>query len=148
MLTMAFHLDNLLNIPGVTVETCAYQNNEVYLTLRLLTEESSCPHCGTQTADIHQNRPILMRDLPVFGQPVYLRTPRRQFYCSDCQRYFTEDLHFADWERRYTRRYEEYIYKRVQSSNITQVGREENLSFTQIQGIFNHQRDQKKRNLG
>jgi transposase len=35
-------------------------------------------------------------------------------------------------------------YQRIQSSSIEQVGREEDLSFTQIQGIFNHQNDQKK----
>ncbi len=28
---MSFDLDSLLNIPKVTVETCSYQNNEVYL---------------------------------------------------------------------------------------------------------------------
>jgi transposase len=109
MLNMSFHLDNLLNIPGVTVETCSYQNNEVYLTLRLLSEGCTCPHCERHTEDIHQNRPILIRDLPVFGQQAYLRIPRRQFYCSHCQRYFTESLDFVDWKRRYTRRYEEYI---------------------------------------
>lgn len=34
------------------------------------------------TEDLHQNRPILIRDLPVFGKVVYLKIPRRQFYCS------------------------------------------------------------------
>ncbi len=82
---------------------------------------------------------MLIRDLPVFGRVVYLKVPRRQFYCSNCQRYFTERLEFADWERRYTQRYEEYIYQRIKSSNIEQVSREEGLSFEKVQGIFNHQ---------
>ncbi len=87
---------------------------------------------------------MLIRDLPVFGRVVYLKVPRRQFYCSNCQRYFTERLEFADWERRYTQRYEEYIYQRIKSSNIEQVSREEGLSFEKVQGIFNHQNAQKK----
>jgi hypothetical protein len=29
---MSFELDALLNIPGVTVEMCSYQDQEVYLT--------------------------------------------------------------------------------------------------------------------
>ncbi|WP_371128353.1 transposase family protein [Gloeomargarita lithophora] len=31
-----------------------------------------------------------MRDLPVFGQKVYLKIPHCQFYCANCQRYFTD----------------------------------------------------------
>ncbi|WP_445305003.1 transposase family protein, partial [Microcoleus sp. Pol12A6] len=30
---------------------------------------------------------MLVRDLSVFGRPVYLKIPRRQFYCPICQRY-------------------------------------------------------------
>lgn len=68
----------------------------------------------------------------------------RQFYCSNCQRYFTERLEFVDWERRYTQRYEENIYQRIQGSSIAQVSREEELSFEQVQGIFNHRILKKK----
>lgn len=67
--------------------------------------------------------------------------------CS-CQRYFTERLEFVDWERRYTQRYEEHIYQRVKSSSIEQVRREEQLSFEQVQGIFNHKHSPKKNSLG
>ncbi|WP_202895952.1 transposase family protein [Iningainema tapete] len=145
---MDFHLDALLDLPFVTVESCRYHDDEVYLILKFLKEESSCPHCGSTTEKIHQNRPILIRDLPVFGRIVYLKIPRRQFYCSCCQRYFTEKLEFVDWERRYTIRYEEQIYQRIQSSSIEQVSREEKLSFEQVQGIFNHQYSKKKLKVG
>jgi hypothetical protein len=40
---MNFHLDALLNFPHVTVESCTQQSNELYLKLRLLNEEASCP---------------------------------------------------------------------------------------------------------
>ena len=145
---MDFHLDTLLNLPDVMVESCIYQDNEVYFGLRFLTEESCCPHCGSHSEKLHQNRPVLIRDLPVFGRIVYLKVPRRQFYCSNCQRYFTERLEFVDWERRYTQRYEENIYQRIQGSSIAQVSREEELSFEQVQGIFNYKHSQKKTRIG
>lgn len=145
---MDFHLDTLLNLPSVTVESCIYQDKEVYLILQFLTEGSCCPHCGSPSEELHQNRPVLIRDLPVFGRIIYLKVPRRQFYCSNCQRYFTERLEFVDWERRYTQRYEENIYQRIQSSSIKQVSREEQLSFDQVQGIFNHKQAQKKTRIG
>ncbi len=126
---MDFHLDTLLNLPNITVESCTHQERQVDLRLRFLTEKSDCPHCQNSSDELHQNRPILVRDLSVFGKVVYLNVPRRQFYCRECQRYFTERLSFVNWERRSTQRYEDYIYQRVQNTSIEQVSREEELSW-------------------
>ena len=57
-------------------------------------------------------------------------------------------LTFVDWERRYTQRYEEYIYQRVQNTSMEQVSREEGLSWDQVQGIFRHKFAQKKTQPG
>jgi transposase len=76
---------------------------------------------------------------------VYLNTPRRQFYCQHCQKHFTEKLPFVDLERRYTQRYEEYLYQRAQSTSFEQISRDECLSWDQVQGIFNHQFSVKKK---
>jgi hypothetical protein len=43
------------------------------------------------------------------------------------------------------KRYDEYIYHRVQVTTVEQVKREEELSWKQVQGIFNHQRKQVKK---
>ncbi|MFM6053270.1 MAG: transposase family protein, partial [Sphaerospermopsis kisseleviana] len=141
---MDIHLDTLLKLPNVTVESCTQQDNEVYLKLRFLNQEADCPHCQKLSSELHQDRPILIRDLSIFGQTTYLKVPRRQFYCGDCQSYFTESLTFMDTGRQYTRRYEEYIYQQVQLCSIEQVSRAEQLSFERIQGIFKHQYAQKK----
>jgi transposase len=141
---MDIHLDTLLKLPNATVESCTQQDKEVYLKLRLLNQEASCPHCKQLSSELHQDRPILIRDLSIFGQAAYLKVPRRQFYCCDCQGYFTESLTFMDAGRQYTRRYEEHIYQQVQLSTIEQVSRVEQLSFERIQGIFKHQYAQKK----
>ena len=145
---MDFHLDTLLNFPHVTVESCTQQLGEVHLKLRLLNEESPCSHCGNLSSELHQSRPMVVRDLSIFGQATYLRVSRRQFYCHDCQRYFTELLMFIEAGRHYTRRFEEYIYQQVQLSSIEQVSRVEGLSFDRIQGIFKHQYAQKKTKYG
>lgn len=141
---MDFHLDTLLNLPNTTIESCTRQADEVFLKLRFLTNAASCPHCQKMSETLHQNRPILIRDLSVFGQATYLKVPRRQFYCHGCQRYFTESLSFVDEGRTYTRRYEEYIYQQVQQSSIEQVSRIEHLTYDRVEGIFKHQYGQKK----
>ena len=147
LLAMDFHLDTLLNLPDTTVESCIYQDKEAYLELRFLNEKSSCPHCYNQSDELHQNRPVLIRELPVFGKAIHLRVPRRQFYCEHCQRYFTERLSFIDGERRYTQRYANYIYQ-IQTTSIEQVSREEELSWAQVQGIFKHRFTQEKKQAG
>lgn len=125
---MSFHLDYLLDLLRVRVETCQEIEGTISLNLGILAEGMSCPHCQNYTEELHQNRPVLVRDLPTFGCAVYLRVPRRQFYCLPCQRYSTECLKFCDWKRRHTQRYEANIYERVQQSSMEQIGREEGLS--------------------
>jgi transposase len=145
---MDLHLDTLLHLPYVTVESCIRQSHEVYLTLRFLNEDATCSTCGMLSTDCHQVRPTLIRDLSVFGQYTYLKIPRRQFYCRKCQKHFTEVLSFLEERRQYTKRYEEFIYQQVQASSIEQVSRVEGLTFERVQGIFQHQYSQKKRELG
>lgn len=145
---MDLHLDGLLQLPHVTVESCTQQPNEVCLKLRLLNEEAACPHCGQTSDELHQNRPIVIRDLAVFGRATYLQVPRRQFYCRDCQRYFTEPLSFVEAGRHYTQRYEASVYQQVQQSSIEQVSRAEGLSWERIEGIFKHQYERQKKTDG
>lgn len=91
---MDFYLDTLLNFPNVTVQSCVQQSNEVYLKLHFLNEKASCPQCENLSQELHGERSIVIRDLSIFGQATYLKVPRRQFYCHDCQLYFTELLTF------------------------------------------------------
>jgi transposase len=145
---MDFHLDGLLNLPHITIERCIKNDRKTILKVGFLTDYATCPHCQKSTDELHQIRTILIRDLPISGQLIELEIPRRQYYCKNCQKYFTEQLCFVDEGRRYTQRYEEYIYHRVQVTTVSQVKREEELSWDQIQGIFNHQRSQVKKPHG
>ena len=145
---MDIYLDSLLNLPNTTVESCKQEETQITLKLRFSHNKSSCPQCNISSDKLKQNRPMLIRDLSVFGKVVYLDTPRRQFYCHQCQKYFTESLPFADWERRYTQRYEEYVYERVQNTSMEQVSRDKILSWDQVQGIFKHQFSLKKKITG
>jgi transposase len=141
-------LDSLLKLPGVTVEGQTQVEGYICLHLKIQDQEITCPHCTKLTKELHQVRPILVRDLPTFGQAVYLRVPRRQFYCRHCQKYVTEKLNFILWRRRFTQRYECYIYQRVLQSNIEQVSREEDLTYDEVEGIFNCVSKQQKKRLG
>ncbi|MEG4231359.1 transposase family protein [Microcoleus sp. Pol11C3] len=133
---MSFHLDHLLALPEVKVETCTQVEGKIFLGLSIISEGIVSHHCQKYTEKLHQNRPISVRDLSVFGRPVYLKIPRRQFYCPSCQRYPTEIIDFLGLKKRHTKRYEQNVYERVQQSSMEQVGREEGLSYDEIKGIF------------
>jgi transposase len=145
---MDFHIDTLLNFPNATVEQCIQESGDVFLTLRLINDTTECPDCGQSSGELHQSRPVLLRDLSIFGQATHLKVPRRQFYCRHCQRYFTESLPYVDKGRQYTCRYEEHIYQQVQLTTIEQVSRVEGLTYDRVEGIFNHQYKLKKKKVG
>ena len=70
---MDFHLDSLLNLPNVTVLSCQQQEGLIFLSLDFLNEGILCPNCQTYTDNLHQTRPILVRDLSIVEQGVYLK---------------------------------------------------------------------------
>ena len=133
---MDFHLDSLLNLPNVTVFTSSQKSGLIRLKLELLNEGINCPNCQSYTDILHQNRPILVRDLSICGQGVYLQVPRRQFYCPHCKNSPAERLDFLEMRRNYTRRYEEYIYERVKELTVEQVSQNEQLTADQVSRIF------------
>lgn len=130
-------LTNLLNLPGVFVEFCEYGDDSLCFHLKSLSDGINCYKCHNYTDNLHQIRPITVRDLPAFERKVYLNLPRRQFYCKSCQHYITEQLTFIDWRRKYTRRYEESIFYRVNCSSCKQVSKDEGISIEEVKKIFN-----------
>ena len=133
---MDFHLNSLLNLPNTSVFTCFKEAGFTFLHLHLINEGINCPNCQAYTDIVHQTSHILIRDLSIIGAGVYLKVPRRKFYCNNCQRYPTEQLTWVEHRQRFTQRYQEYIYERVKESSCEQVSRSEDLSRDQIQRIF------------
>ena len=134
---MDIHLTHLLNLSGILVETCSHLEDSICFQVGYITSGIACPHCHNYTEELHQVRAILVRDLSAFGKNVYLKVPRRQFYCCQCQRYSTERLESIDCTRRHTKRYEVAVYEQVKKSNIEQVSRDERISADEVRGIFN-----------
>jgi transposase len=141
---MDFHLDRLLNLPDLRIEKCLDTESEVHLTVKSWKESVNCPGCGLETDRINQERPLRVRDVSIFGKFTYLYFKRRQFYCENCQKYWTERLEYIDFKRQTTQRYQEYIYKRVKVSTVSEVAREEELTYDRVQSIFENQFLKKK----
>ncbi|NEP59941.1 MAG: transposase family protein [Symploca sp. SIO2G7] len=140
---MDFHLDSLLNLPNVTVFTHRQKPDYTILQLELLNDGISCPYCQKYSDGLNQIRPILVRDLSISGQAIYLQVPRRQFYCKTCRKYSTEPLVWMDTKRNYTLRYEDYIYEQVQELTVDKVSFKERISAAAIAIILRRVRQRK-----
>lgn len=124
---MENYLTDLLGLPNVVVELSSGIEASICLHIKFTNTGINCPHCHSYTQEIHQKRSSLVRDLSAFGNCIYLKVPRRQFYCGQCRRYLTEKLEWIDNQRRHTNRYESNIYERVLSSGIKKVAESESL---------------------
>jgi len=85
----------------------------ICLHLESIKEGIKCPNCGKYTDNIHQTRSVLVRDLSICGNGVYLKIPRRQFICEERGKYTTEKIEEIEFNRHHTKRYEEYVYERT-----------------------------------
>jgi transposase len=136
---MDFYLDNLLHLPNMTVVGCQEVEGSMVLKLECLNETITCPHCGRTLDTINQTERVLIRDLPVFGQRVYLQVPRRQFHCGDCQKFCSERLPFMAWRHHHTQRYEQTVYEQVKQTSLEVVSRAEGLGSSEVKTIFEQQ---------
>jgi len=140
-----FFAEELLKFDGITVENYQIEADKVILRLGYFKDKSSCPCCKSETEEINQIRRLKVRDISILGKITILEIGRRQFYCKDCQKYFTERLDFIDFPRQITERYKDYLFERVRVSTITQIAKEESLTYDQIKGIFEERFAQKKK---
>jgi len=81
---MDLNLDSLLNIADTTVDRMTKEEHQITLKLRFLHEKAICPHCNQVSEELHQNRPILIRDLGSSGTasattPTILAQRSREF---------------------------------------------------------------------
>ncbi len=144
---MDFHLDTLLNLPDIVADSYSSTLDTIVIKVRLVNDGINCPNCNEYIHKLHQIRPILVRDLSIFGQVVYLKVPRRQFYCTNCKTSPTESLSWLNKKQRQTNRYQEYIYERVKELTVKQVSENEKMSEDAIQDIF-HKVASSKKKLG
>lgn len=145
---MDFHLDNLLNLPNIVADSYSSTLDAIVVKLQLVNAGINCPNCNEYICHVHQTRPVLVRDLSVFGQVVYLKVPRRQFYCFNCKTSPTEILSWLNKKQRQTNRYQEYLYKKVKELTVKQVSENERMSEDAVQDIFHKVAQFKKKTGG
>jgi len=73
-------LTQLLNLPGIVVESLRETETDLMLEVEAWTDKATHPRCSS-SSNLHQNHGYWVRDLPISNRQVRLKVNRRQFKC-------------------------------------------------------------------
>ncbi|HJZ48893.1 MAG TPA: ISL3 family transposase [Roseiflexaceae bacterium] len=129
-----------LDIPDVRVlQTDLTQANEFILTVESTLESTTCRCCGRTITEHHgEDRPRLLRHLPILGRVVYLRIRPKRFRCPFCDDHptTTQELDWYDPNALHTKAYERHLIVQLVNSTVTDVVAKEDVSYDALEGIL------------
>lgn len=132
--TVLTHILDLPNYDVVGIQL--FDDVGIVIYIKSQNKFATCPRCGTESRQLHQNHYHNIQDLPWNKKPVYLRVNARQFRCKQCGKPFTEVLDFTPSRRGYTKRFAVDILHQVLGSNILAVSQRTGISEYRIQHIL------------
>lgn len=129
-----------LDIPDVCVlQTDLTQANEFILTVESTLTTTTCRRCGRLLTEQHgEDRPRLLRHLPILGRVVYLRIRPKRFRCPYCDDHptTTQELDWYDSNALHTKAYERHLIVQLVNSTVTDVVAKEDVSYDALEGIL------------
>lgn len=129
-----------LDIPDVRVlQTDLTRADELILTIESTLTTTICRRCGRVLSEQHgEDRPRLLRHLPILGRPVELRIRPKRFRCLHCegQPTTTQQLDWYDPNALHTLAYERHLIVLVVNSTISDVVAKENVSYDALLGLL------------
>lgn len=114
--------ERLLSLPDLVVDRVESSAKRITLHCHTTTRPQPCPHCLRPTAQVNQYTHRQVRDLDMSGRQVWLDVRVRQYFCPDCDRYFGEELGFADSGKSFTHRQAKWIFECCARQPFTAVG--------------------------
>ena len=129
-----------LDIPHVRVlQTDLTQADEFILTVESTLTTATCRRCGRTLTEQHgEDRPRLLRHLPILGRVVYLRIRPKRFRCLYCDDHptTTQELDWYDPNALHTKAYERHLIVQLVASTVSDVVAKEDVSYDALLGIL------------
>lgn len=113
--------EQLLNLPSLAIDDVVIEPQSIMIFCHVQSLVSLCPNCGKESSQVNQYYRRHLRDLNMGVRQVYLDVKMRQFYCSDCNRYYSEPLDFADMNKDFTHRQTDYMFCLARKQSYTEV---------------------------
>lgn len=105
-------------------------------------DHSTCHKCGKPATKRDATAPTrLIRHLPIFDKPVYLRITPVRYSCENCDDHptTTEQYDWCDRNATTTKGLEEYLMRQLIHSTIEDISKKERVSCKVVQTILNRQ---------
>lgn len=118
------------------------KKGNIILDVRSKNDHSLCHKCGKPATKRNGTAPSrLIRHLPIFDTPVYLRITPVRYSCQDCDDHptTTEQYDWCDRNASTTKGLEEYLMRQLIHSTIEDVSRKEKISCRITQTIIDRQ---------
>jgi transposase len=128
-----------LDLPNVRVESYEQTGQGLVITVVSTCETAVCRRCARTIDKFHgYDHAIILRHLPIFDRPVWIRIRPKRFQCPDCHKgpTTTQRCEWYDPKSPHTKAYENWILRELVNSTLSDVSLKRNLSVACIEGII------------
>ena len=134
-----------LDIPDVRVlETSTGERGEILITIESTKAGTRCRKCGKWITKLHgRDEWVVIKHLPAFGRPTYLRYRPRRYQCQDCEGHPTtsEGLEWHDPKSPHSFAYDNHILLQLVNSTVEDVSRKEGIRYEAVLGALERRID-------
>jgi transposase len=129
-----------LDIPDVRVlKTEINKVGELIITIESTKEGTLCRQCGREIRKRHgYDEWMIIRHLPVFGRPSYLRYRPRRYQCMECEGHptTTQRLDWRESNSPHSMAYDDHLLLQLVNSTVEDVSIKENVSYDCVLGVL------------
>mgnify|MGYP001199862348 FL=1 len=129
-----------LDIPDVRVlSTEINKVGELIITIESTKEGTICRQCGREISKRHGYEAwTLIRHLPVFGRPSYLRYRPRRYQCLECEDHptTTERLDWRESNSPQSMAYDDHLLLQLVNSTVEDVSIKEGIAYDCVLGVL------------
>lgn len=129
-----------LGIPDVrVVQTEINKVGELIITIESTKEGTICRQCGREIRKFHgYGEWVIIRHLPVFGRPSYLRYRPKRYQCMECEGQPTT-TQTVDWRERnspHSMHYDDHLLLQLVNSTVQDVSIKEDVGYDCVLGAL------------
>ena len=134
-----------LDIPDVRVlQTSLSERGEIIITVESTKAGTRCRQCGKWITKLHgRDEWVVIKHLPAFGRPSYLRYRPNRYECQDCEGHPTtsEGLEWHDPKSPHSFAYDNHILLQLVNSTVEDVSIKEGITYECVLGALERRID-------
>ena len=134
-----------LDITDVRVlQTALGERGELIITIESTKDGTRCHKCGRWIKKLHgQDEWVMIRHLPAFGRPSYLRYRPKRYQCQDCEGHptTTQDLDWHEANSPHSFTYDNHVLLQLVHSTVEDVSIKEGLPYESVAGALERRID-------